>query len=68
MKLLYESELHSTRLIVVQGLVKLFLRNEIASDKIIGHLFLMYYHPEMDMIENNDIRQHIALVGFAIAN
>lgn len=63
MKLLQECEVHSTRLIVVQGLIKLFLNNKIKSDKIVAHLLLMYHHPEMDLYENNDIRQHIVLVS-----
>lgn len=67
MKLLHESQLHSTRLIVVQGLIKMFLLDKITSDKILAHLLLLYHHPEMDMFENNDIRQHIALVRFAIS-
>ncbi|XP_026461193.1 condensin complex subunit 3-like [Ctenocephalides felis] len=66
MKLLQECEVHSTRLIVVQGLIKLFLNNKITSDKIVAHLLLMYHHPEMDLYENNDIRQHIVLLFSAM--
>uniref|UniRef100_A0A6M2DZN9 Putative chromosome condensation complex condensin subunit g n=1 Tax=Xenopsylla cheopis TaxID=163159 RepID=A0A6M2DZN9_XENCH len=68
MKLLHDSEFHSTRLIVVQGLVKMFLLDKIVSNKIVGHLLLMYHHPEMGTYENNDIRQSIVLLFSAMGS
>lgn len=64
LKLLQEKIKHSTRFSLFKGITKMYINKKITSKRILGQIMLLYFHPDLDGMENNDIRHCLAFVSF----